>query len=85
MLWTHSVVSVLRRVVRACGGGGSRAGKRSAEHRLSALPNARKMPRLVACAQILGALIADRSPERWLPPLIVNAPPGSPNDLCSLG
>ena len=82
---THSVISVVRRVVRACGGGPARAGDGMLEHGLSILPRQPRTPRLVAAAQILGAVITDRSPERWLPPLNVNAPPASSRDLCSLG
>ena len=83
--WTHSVVSVLRRVVRACGGGPARVSDGMFEHSLSMPPTYRRGPRLLACARVLGTLISDRSPERWLPPITVNAPPRPAHDLCSLG
>lgn len=81
--WTHSVLSVLRRVART-----RRAARASDEmlgHSLSMPPTSRFGPRLRACARILGTLFFDRSHERWLFPLIVNAPPSQAHDLCSLG
>jgi hypothetical protein len=85
LLSTHSVISVLRRVARACGGGPARVSDGMLGHTLSMPPTARRGLRMLACARILGALVTDRSPERWLPPLIVNAPPRPAHDLCSLG